>query len=503
MTTGTEIPASEVDATAALREPAAEQSGSPPPLGFGVRLGYGFGSLAYGVSATVLSGSVLQLYFNQVIGLNAAWVGIALALTILVDSVIDPMIGRFSDNLRSRWGRRHLLMYASALPSAIGIILMWHAPQTLGTSGLLVFMIGMLLFVRIAVSFYEIPSLALAPELAPDYHDRTALIAWRYFFIYGGAAAMNAILYQVFLREDAANPLGALNRERYAEFGLFAAVVIFVVIITASLSTHGRIRHLHVPAVRRTTLGQTFKEMLFIISHRPLQFLMGTTLLNGFGGGVQFGLQAYFFLHFWLLKPQDLAYVLFASPFAAILMLWGAPRISARIGKKPFLMACYIGWALSFSFPFVGQGLGLTPPSGSGALLGLLIVSGFLAVAFSIGFLIMFNSLLADAADDIAVKSGLRSEGVLYGAFGLLDKWGAALGAVVAGVLLTWVAFPAKAIPGTVDMSIMSQLIFTAVPLIVGGNIIAMFIVSRFSIDQATHEANLEELRRGAALPRD
>ena len=29
---------------------------------------------------------------------------------------------------------------------------------------LLAFMIGMLLFVRIAVSFYEIPSLALAPD---------------------------------------------------------------------------------------------------------------------------------------------------------------------------------------------------------------------------------------------------------------------------------------------------------------------------------------------------
>ena len=75
------------------------------------------------VSATVLSGSVLQLYFNQVIGLQAAWVGLALALTILVDSVIDPLIGRFSDNLRTRWGRRHMLMYASALPAALGIVL--------------------------------------------------------------------------------------------------------------------------------------------------------------------------------------------------------------------------------------------------------------------------------------------------------------------------------------------------------------------------------------------
>src|SRR5688572_18770709 len=108
---------------------AGPEGASPPPLGFGIRLVYGFGSMAYGISATVLSGSVLQLYFNQVIGLQAAWVGMALALTIIVDSLIDPMIGRFSDNLRTRWGRRHMLMYASAAPSALGIVLMWQAPE--------------------------------------------------------------------------------------------------------------------------------------------------------------------------------------------------------------------------------------------------------------------------------------------------------------------------------------------------------------------------------------
>lgn len=474
---------------------AQSHAGGAPPLSLGVRLGYGFGSLAYGVSATVLSGGVLQLYFNQVIGLEAAWVGMALALTILVDSVIDPMIGRFSDNLRTPLGRRHLLMYASALPAAVGIIAMWHAPEGLGTVGLLAFMVGMLLFVRIAVSFYEIPSLALAPELAPAYDERTALIAWRYLFIYGGAAAMSAILYQVFLREDAANPLGVLNRERYAEFGLFAAAVMFFVIIVATLSTHGRIRHLHVPPVRKVTIRETAGEMLFIVRQRPMQFLMGTTLLNGFGGGVQFGLQAYFSLHFWLLKPQQMAYVLFVSPFAAIAMLWAAPRISARIGKTPFLMCCYVGWAISFSLPFVARSLGMTPPNGSTALVVMLVAAAFFATAFSIGFLVMFNSLLADAADDVAVKSGLRSEGVLYGAFGLLDKWGAALGAVVAGALLSWVAFPAKALPGTVDMGIMNQLVLIAVPLIVGGNIVAMFIVSRFPINRAAHEANLAALR--------
>lgn len=477
---------------------AAPSPARAPPLGLGIRVGYGFGSLAFGISAAVLSASVLQLYFNQVIGLPPAWVGAAIAATIIVDSITDPLIGRFSDNLRTPWGRRHVLMYAAAAPAALGVVLMWHAPENLGPTGLLAFMIGMLLFVRIATSFYEIPSLALAPELAPDYDERTALLAWRYLFIYAGAAAMSAILYQVFLREDAANPLGVLNRERYADFGILAAALIFVAIITASLATHGRIRYLHVPPQRDASLRAWIGELRAILSHRPLQFLMLTTLVNGFGGGVQFGLQTYFFLHFWGLKPQDVSYILFVAPLAALVMLWAAPRISARVGKKAFVIACFIGWEVSFLAPPAAYFLGLMPPSGSAPLLIALVASGFFTVGFAIGFLIMFNSILADAADDLAVRTGLRSEGVLYAAFGLLDKWGAALGAVVAGLLLAWVAFPARAAPGTVDMHIMDQLVLTAYPMIASCNIVAMFLIARIGLSRAGHEANLAELQRRA-----
>ena len=105
----------------------AASPAAPPPdrLGLGVRAGYGLGSLAGGISGTVLAGSVLLVYFNQVVGLPAAWVGLAIGATIFIDSLTDPLIGRYSDNLRTRWGRRHGLMYASAVPSALGMVAMW------------------------------------------------------------------------------------------------------------------------------------------------------------------------------------------------------------------------------------------------------------------------------------------------------------------------------------------------------------------------------------------
>ena len=66
---------------------AAAPSEAPlPHLGTGVRAAYGFGSIAYGIAGTVLSGTVLQLYFNQVIGLPAAWVGAAIMVYLRFSS---------------------------------------------------------------------------------------------------------------------------------------------------------------------------------------------------------------------------------------------------------------------------------------------------------------------------------------------------------------------------------------------------------------------------------
>jgi GPH family glycoside/pentoside/hexuronide:cation symporter len=124
----------------------------PPPLGLGVKLTYGLGSVAFGVSAAVLSASVLQLYFNQVIGLPAVWVGFAIMISLVADVILDPLIGHWSDNARTRLGRRHPFMYASALPVAVFFYLLWHAPKGLDGPPLLVLAVAMLIAVRVSVA---------------------------------------------------------------------------------------------------------------------------------------------------------------------------------------------------------------------------------------------------------------------------------------------------------------------------------------------------------------
>src|SRR5690349_22901849 len=92
------------------------------------RLFYGFGSIAYGIKDNGFR-ALLLIYYNQVVGLPANLVALAIMIALVVDSVFDPIIGQISDTWHSKWGRRHPFMYFAAIPSALSFLLLWNPPM--------------------------------------------------------------------------------------------------------------------------------------------------------------------------------------------------------------------------------------------------------------------------------------------------------------------------------------------------------------------------------------
>ena len=465
-------------------------SDDAPPLTTGVQLSYGFGSVAFGIGGVPLSSALLMLYFNQVIGLEPVLVGMAIMVSVVVDAFTDPLIGWFSDRLRSPLGRRHTLMYASALPAALGFLLMWHAPDGLSPGLLVAFMIAMLVIVNVSISLYEVPSLALTPELAPDYTLRTRLIAFRWFFRMIGGAATSVVLYQVFLRQDEANPIGVLNRARYEEFGLACALVIFVAILTSTAATHSRIKYLHAPPRRPITVRSELSQIKTALTHRPLLILMFGGLMMGFGAGTTAGLTSYFNLHFWALLPQQIAYLVATAPVAALIALWLGPRLAAQFGKKRAIIGLYVLWLLTATGPISLRLLGVMPENGSALLLPILVANLTLGLTLAICCHIILGSAIADTVDDIAVRTNVRSEGLMFSTYQVLDKVANGGGAVVGGAILSFVAFPTRAVPGTVEPGILDELALIQVTIVILFNLASIACFTRYPLTREHHERN-------------
>ena len=65
------------------------------------KLAWGAGGAADYMIPNVLSALAMPI-FNVALGLNAVLVGLALAIPRLLDAFGDPLVGRLSDNTRSR-----------------------------------------------------------------------------------------------------------------------------------------------------------------------------------------------------------------------------------------------------------------------------------------------------------------------------------------------------------------------------------------------------------------
>jgi len=211
-----------------------------PPVSRVTRLSYGFGALANGIKGAAFS-SYLMLYFNQVVGVPASVVGTALALTLLVDAIVDPLLGRWADTTRSRWGRRHPFMYASALPTTLFFFITWFPPEGLTDTQMGIWIFVLASATRASISAFEINAAALAPELTPRYNERTKLFSLRYWFGYAGTYGFTSFCLAFVFVATAEYPRGQLNPDSYATFAGLGAVLIFVAIIVCAAGTHNRI----------------------------------------------------------------------------------------------------------------------------------------------------------------------------------------------------------------------------------------------------------------------
>lgn len=476
-----------------------ERSGGEPAAGrgrgrFAVKFYYGFGAVAYGVKDNGFS-YFLLLFYNQVLGLPAAWVGAAIMIALIVDAFSDPMVGYASDNLHSRWGRRHPFMYASALPVALTYFLLWNPPASLKGATLFVYLVALAILVRILITFYEIPSSALVAELTDQYDERTSMLSYRYFFGWWGGLSMAVAAYFVFLRPTVRYPVGQLNLIGWHHYGLAAALTILVAILLSSVGLHRQIPYLKQPPAKRPmNAGRVARELIETLSNRSFLVLFISAIFGAAGAGISTSLNIYFGTYFWELTSRQLG-ILALGPFiSSAVALFAAPAISARVGKKRgalwiFGLSLFVG-----PMPIVGRLVGVMPANHTPELLPILFVFAVIEVTLIVTASILIASMVADIVEDSQLETGRRSEGVFFAARSFIAKSVNGMGVLAATMLLAAIGFPRYAKPGRVSPHVIFNLGLVYVPVLFGLYLVSLAFIAGYRISRDTHEENLRKL---------
>ncbi len=203
-------------------EPETDGAVAAPRPSVFVKLAYALGQAAQSGGFDAAIGFVF-FYYSAVLGLSGAAVGAALAVSLAFDAVVDPLVGSWSDNMTSRFGRRLPLMILAAPLATVSIGLLFSPLSGLGQIGLFACLAFTSVAARSAISLFNVPYIALGAEMVTGYSARTSVVVYRATAGIFAAVAITATGFSVFFAN------GGLQRpEGYPGFGWSVAGLIFV-----------------------------------------------------------------------------------------------------------------------------------------------------------------------------------------------------------------------------------------------------------------------------------
>jgi glycoside/pentoside/hexuronide:cation symporter, GPH family len=473
---------------------ATVSGGVPAPikLPLRIKLGNGFGSVAYGVKENGFS-TLLLLFYSQVLGLEAGLVGLILLVALLLDAMVDPLVGYWGDKTHSRWGKRHPWMYAAILPMAAAWIMLWHPPET--TQGWLYgYLLLFAFLMRAAVSCYEIPGLSVVPGLTSDYDERTSLTRWRFMFAWAGGLLMLTLAFGVFLVPSERYPVGQLNIDGYELYGWTGAALLVAATSIAALTTHRRIARLDSSPAVHLPLGQTLRKIRQTLANRAFLILLAATLFGYANNGLSNSAATYILTYYWELPPAGFmaySFSLFAGVVGAFLLVG---FMQSRIEKKAGAVAAASASLALGVIPYVLRLAGAFPENGDPVLIPLLFTIMTVSNALAVAAAMLVQSMAADIVEASQEETGERSEGLFFSAYFFTQKCASGLGIFLTGLIISASGFPAKARPGEVGEPVLTSLAIFFLVVLVAIAVAYIALIARFPITRADHEKRVAKL---------
>jgi GPH family glycoside/pentoside/hexuronide:cation symporter len=146
-------------------------------LGLAVLASYA--AAQFGLSAmNTLVNTQIPFFYVDTLKLPATLFGLAMLLAKLWDAVTDPLMGHVSDNTRLPAGRRRPWFLVGAPLLALFTFGLFSPPDREGEA-LFGWFLALFILAFSARTVFETPYQAMAPDLTPDYDERTRVATWR------------------------------------------------------------------------------------------------------------------------------------------------------------------------------------------------------------------------------------------------------------------------------------------------------------------------------------
>jgi GPH family glycoside/pentoside/hexuronide:cation symporter len=476
----------------------------------GTRLAYGVGQLAEGMKNGAL-GLFVFFYYSQVLGLPATLTGVAVAIALFVDGIVDPLIGSISDNWRSKYGRRHPFMLAAIIPLMIGFFGLF-APPVSGQWALFVWLIVFSNITRAAISAFHVPHLALGAEMSSNPDERATLVGFRMFFSLLGGLCSTMIGFGLYFAPSAQFPVGQLNAAAYAPFAATLSVIMGLAILLTAYGTRSvipllrKFDHAASPISVASVFRNLWIDIRTAIASVSFRWLFSGVLVVYLMIGTNGALDIYMFTYFWEFSNTEVMTLSVAYPLGLMLGAILAPRFIRRFDKRVALLFGTVWYAGLQVLPVTLRLLGFFPDNDDAALIPLYMAIRFVHGIGSVMANVGFGAALADIADENEWRSGRRQEGIFFSTSSFSLNFATGIGGLIAGVALDVIDWPRGiAIRSAADVSpdTLVDLGLVYGPFVMAFSLVTLWCYSNYGLTRERHAQIVEELaarRRSLSL---
>jgi GPH family glycoside/pentoside/hexuronide:cation symporter len=422
-----------------------------------IKLFYSFGQVVE--SCYLTAATYVFFYYTAVLGLSGSTVGMALAISMVLDAMADPFIGSWSDNVRSKLGRRLPLMLVGAPLTVLSMGLLFHPPAGLAPFLLFGWLTLTKMAVRAFASMYNIPYFALGGEMSDDYVERSRIVAWR--LLAGILASTSVVVLGIVCFRGEG---GLQDPDRYPMFGWAIAAIVLVGSLACVAGLWRHAPALPQPTTPRQSFSalRLFRELAEIFSNGSFRLLFLTLLVFTSAAGVAQALNNHAYVFVWQLRPEwiqglgliGLFGIFLGVPLTPVLLQWIEKKTAAIVGFLLVVSAFLVLPTL--------RATGLYAPTGSEAMTWLLITTLFIGLGTGVVF-IAYPSMMADAAEEHEHRYGDRREGLYFAGLGFAGKAAAGMGALVGGLSLDMLRFPrevGREVHAVIAEPILRELVF-------------------------------------------
>ncbi len=486
---GTAIPAVQFSSSEDLHA-SAHHRAQPLPLRHKVT--YAVGQVVEGAALNSIT-IFLLFYVTSVCGLPGGLAGAALAIGLIVDAILDPIIGSVSDNLRSPLGRRVPVMLLGLPLVAITFVAIFSLPAGWSTMALFAWVTFLSIALRISLSIFILPYSAASAELTDDARSRSSIMAWRWTLGMVGMLIAMLLAFRVFL----GGPTGLSDRAGYLPFAISVASLAVIGGGVASFAVLSNRQRAHsIKQTESAVLSRLWGEVREIFGNQSFRNVFLTGMLFYTGSGAQSALNLHAYTYFWRLPSGAIQFLTLALVVGFLLGAPIAGPLLKRIENRTMVMIGLGGVTICATLPPLLRIAGFLPLEGN-ALVAVLAVTQVVSFALLACAAIATPAMMADVADEHEYLAGTRREGMLFAGAFFSSKAASGAGALVAGLILQIVGLPsaeevAKVAQVPADKVLTFGLLYALIPgLLVAGSALNPI---RYRLTRARHREILADL---------